>query len=174
VIAPALCRRRWGSRPAALGLLLWAGGMGVLTLLPPVTAHAADPVQAAVDQLATQFMCQCGCGLTLASCTHPVCGPRDRMLAEIRRLVVEGRTAEEIAEYFVAQYGEAVLAAPPRRGFNLLAWWGPYAALLVGAAVILLLGAAWTRRPAPQAAPPSSLTPEERRLLDEELRKFDV
>jgi hypothetical protein len=40
---------------------------------------------------------------------------------------------------------------------------------------ILLLGAAWTRRPAPQvAAPPSALSPEQRRLLDEELRKFDA
>jgi len=162
-------------RPAALSLLIWVGGMGVLALLQPVHAHAAgDGVQAVVNQLATQFMCQCGCGLTLASCTHPVCGPRDRMLAEIRRLVEAGKTPVEITDALVAQYGEAVLAAPPRRGLNLLAWWGPYAALLTGAVVILLLGTAWTRRPAPQAAPPSPLTPEERRLLDEELRKFDV
>jgi len=162
-------------RPAALSLLIWVGGMAVLALLQPAHAHAAgDAVQAVVNQLATQFMCQCGCGLTLASCTHPVCGPRDRMLTEIRRLVEAGKTPAEITDVLVAQYGEGVLAAPPRRGLNLLAWWGPYAALLAGAVVILLLGAAWTRRPAPQAAPPSSLTPEERRLLDEELRKFDV
>ncbi|MDQ7848807.1 MAG: cytochrome c-type biogenesis protein CcmH [Armatimonadota bacterium] len=162
-------------RPAALSLLVWLGGVAVLVLLQPAHAHAAgETVQAVVNQLATQFMCQCGCGLTLASCTHPVCGPRDRMLAEIRRLVEAGKTPAEITDVLVAQYGEAVLAAPPRRGLNLVAWWGPYAALLAGAVVILLLGASWTRRPAPQAAPPSSLTPEERRLLDEELRKFDV
>lgn len=163
-------------RPRALGLLLWLGGLAVVALVHPPHAHAADSaaVKAVVNQLAAQFMCQCGCGLTLASCTHPVCGPRDRMLAEIRRLVEAGKTPAEITAVLVTEYGEAVLAAPPRRGLNLVAWWGPYAALLAGAAAILLLGAAWTRRPAPQAAPPSPLTPEERRLLEEELRKFDV
>ena len=152
-----------------------AGFAAVAALMPP--AHAADAVavKAVVNQLAAQFMCQCGCGLTLASCTHGVCGPRDRMLAEIRRMVEGGRTPEEITTVLVAQYGEAVLAAPPRRGLNLLAWWGPYAALLAGAVTILLLGAAWTRRPAAQvAAPPSALSPEQRRLLDEELKKFDA
>jgi len=75
----------------------------------------------------------------------------------------------------VTQYGEVVLAAPPRRGLNLLAWWGPYAALLAGAVTILLLGAAWTRRPAPQmTAPTSALSPEQRQLLEEELKKFDA
>ncbi len=150
---------------------------GLAVILPAAHSHAADPaaVKIVVDRLATQYMCQCGCGLTLASCQHAVCGPRDRMLAEIRRLVETGRTAEEITGVLVAQYGEAVLAAPPRRGLNLLAWWGPYAALLVGAVTILLLGAAWTRRPAPPAAAsPSALTPEQRRLLDEELKNFDA
>ncbi len=156
-------------------LVALAGFAAVAALLPP--AHAADAamVKAVVNQLATQYMCQCGCGLTLASCTHGVCGPRDRMLAEIRRMVEGGKTPEQVTAVLVAQYGEAVLAAPPRRGLNLLAWWGPYAALLAGAVVIVLLGIAWTRRPAPQmAAPASALSPEERRLLDEELKKFDA
>ena len=150
---------------------------GLTVALAPAHAHAADAaaVKVVVNQMATQFMCQCGCGLTLASCTHGTCGPRDRMLAEIRRLVEGGKTAPEITAALVAQYGEVVLAAPPRRGLNLLAWWGPYAALLAGAVTILLLGAAWTRRPAAQvAASPSALSPEQRRLLDEELRKFDA
>ena len=152
-----------------------AGFAAVAALMPH--AHAADAaaVKAVVNQMATQFMCQCGCGLTLASCTHGTCGPRDRTLAEIRRMVEGGKTPAEITAVLVAQYGEAVLAAPPRRGLNLLAWWGPYAALLAGAVTILLLGAAWTRRPAPQmTAPTSALSPEERQLLDEELKKFDA
>jgi len=145
-------------------------------VLTPAHAHAAEAatVAAAVDRLATQYMCQCGCGLTLASCTHAVCGPRDRVLGEIRRLVEGGQTPPQITAALVGQYGEQVLAAPPRRGLNLLAWWGPYAALLTGAVVILLLASAWTRRPSPQLpASASALSPEQRRVLEEELRKFD-
>lgn len=160
-----------------LGLGVAAAAVAALgLLLVPAHAHAADAatVTATVERLATQYMCPCGCGLTLASCTHPVCGPRDGILAQIRRQVESGATPAHITAALVAQYGEQVLAAPPRRGLNLLAWWGPYAALLAGAVAILLLASAWTRRSAvPVAAPASALTPEQRRLLDEELRKFD-
>jgi hypothetical protein len=34
----------------------------------------------------------------------------------------------------VAQFGPAILAAPPRKGFDLIAWWLPIAGLALGAA----------------------------------------
>jgi len=143
---------------AALGLLLAAA---------PPHAHGAQA-------LAGEFMCQCGCGLTLASCTHLACGPRDQALAEIARLERAGKTPGQIREAFLAQYGEGVLAAPLRRGFNLLAYWGPYGAIAAGALLIVALGAAWSRRPkARPAAGTPELTDEQRALLDRELRKLE-
>ena len=142
--------------------------MAALTLFPLAMAHAAGD-----RGLAGQFMCQCGCGLTLASCTHAVCGPRDQMLAEIGRLTASGQTSQQIKAAFIAQYGEVVLSAPIRRGFNLVAWWGPYAAIAAGAVLLVTLGLAWSRRSRQQAATPiSALSPEERALLERELETF--
>ncbi len=146
--------------------------IGLITMLVALTAPAVA-VQAAGHGLADEFMCQCGCGLTVASCTHASCAPRDQMLAEIARLQAAGKTDDEIRAVFVATYGEAVLAAPTKRGFNLVAWWGPYAALLAGAVALVVLGAAWARRPRERAARgASALTPEQQALLQRELDQY--
>ncbi|HEY6103506.1 MAG TPA: cytochrome c-type biogenesis protein CcmH [bacterium] len=130
-------------------------------------AHAGD------RGLASAFMCQCGCGLTLASCTHASCGPRDQVLGEIAAMERQGRSPEQITAALVATYGEVILGAPTRRGFNLLAWWGPYGAIAAGAALILGLGLSWVRRPRPVVpAAESDLSPEQRNRLERELRAF--
>ena len=140
---------------------------GFVLMAAPRHAHAGE------RGLASTFMCQCGCGLTLASCTHASCGPRDQVLAEIAGLERQGRSPAQITTALVARYGEVILGAPTRRGFNLLAWWGPYGAIAAGAALILGLGAAWVRRPRGLApAGPPELSPEQRERLDRELRDF--
>ena len=137
-------------------------------------AQAAPAPTPVAPGLAGEFLCQCGCGLTLATCTHAVCGPRDQMLAALGRLLAQGKTASEIRAAFVAAYGEAVLAAPPRRGFNLVAWWGPYAVLAAGGAVVLSLLALWVRRTEHLSAlPPSPLTPEQREAVRRELERLE-
>ena len=141
--------------------------LGLVLAAVPRDAHAAD------RGLAGEFMCQCGCGLTLANCTHLSCGPRDQALAEIARLEGLGRTRGQIRAAFIQQYGEGVLAAPLRRGFNLLAYWGPYWVIISGALAILALAAAWTRRPkAVVGADDPGLTAEQRDLLERELRNL--
>lgn len=62
----------------------------------------------------------------------------DQMRAVVRARLEDGWTRDEILEYFVDSYGEAVLAAPPKEGFSLLAWVVPPVGL-VGAVVLLLL-----------------------------------
>jgi len=139
-----------------------------------VLAAAAVPVHGADRGPAGEFMCQCGCGLTLANCTHLSCGPRDAALAEIARLEGQGRSRAEIRAAFIARYGEGVLAAPLRRGFNLLAYWGPYWAIASGALVIVALAAAWARRPKTMpAAAASELTAEQRERLERELQALE-
>ncbi len=56
----------------------------------------------------------------------------DQIRREIQRGIDAGRTESEIKAGLVAQFGEEVLAAPPREGFNLLAWILPLAGGLVG------------------------------------------
>ena len=141
--------------------------LGLLLVAVPRHVHAAG------RGLAGEFMCQCGCGLTLANCTHLSCGPRDQALAEIARLERLGQNRGQIRAAFIQQYGEGVLAAPLRRGFNLLAYWGPYWVIVSGALMIVALAAAWARRPKTNAGGVEPvLTDEQRELLERELRNL--
>ena len=46
----------------------------------------------------------------------------DRMRTFIRARIAAGDTKSEIKSKLVDDFGEQVLASPPKRGFNLLAW----------------------------------------------------
>jgi hypothetical protein len=74
-----------------------------------------------------------------------------------------------------------VIAAPPKSGFNLLAWVLPFAGIAIAGAVLALLALRWTRSSrgrAPATGDPTlnghrGLDPELERRLDEELARFD-
>ncbi|MBI2854770.1 MAG: cytochrome c-type biogenesis protein CcmH [Chloroflexi bacterium] len=55
------------------------------------------------------------------------------MKAVIRKKLAQGESKEQIIQYFVDRYGEGILTAPPRRGFNLLLYALPFAAVGAGA-----------------------------------------
>ena len=52
-------------------------------------------------------------------------------------MLQEGKSDDEIYEFYVAQFGAQVLAAPPAEGFNLLGWILPFVALGLGAGVVV-------------------------------------
>jgi cytochrome c-type biogenesis protein CcmH/NrfF len=126
-------------------------------------------------ELEKQFICPT-CQTTLELSNAPVA---DRMRAFIRERIAAGDSESEISDALVAQFGEGVLAAPPKEGFNLLAWVLPLAggAVAIGALAVALRR--WSRaRAEPASAAPSAngrppLDPELERRLDEELARFD-
>ena len=84
-------------------------------------------------------------------------------------------TAQRIETELVAIYGQAILAEPSHKGFDLLAWWLPIAGVLAGA-VILAFGVwRWSRRREPEEPEPegSGLDEETERKLDDLLARFD-
>jgi cytochrome c-type biogenesis protein CcmH len=56
---------------------------------------------------------------------------------EIRRMMTEGMSDSEIAEFLVARYGDFVLYSPPKSGRTLILWITP--ALLLGVGGIVLV-----------------------------------
>lgn len=52
--------------------------------------------------------------------------------AEIWRLLLEGKSREEILDTFVQRYGVWILARPPARGWYLLAWLAPLLTVPLG------------------------------------------
>ncbi len=86
-------------------------------------------------------MCTCGCTMVLYSCQ---CGTADQMTNNIQQMINAGRSKAEILDIYVEQHGQAILAAPPKQGFNLSAWVMPFLVLAGAAAVIALLLKRWS------------------------------
>lgn len=68
-----------------------------------------------------------------------------QMRAIVREMLAQGRSAEEIKQFFVKRYGEGVLASPPKRGFNLVAWATPVGGLALGLLLLALVLGRMTR-----------------------------
>lgn len=68
---------------------------------------------------------------------------RVELAQQMRDLVVEmleqGRSKEEIRDFFVSRYGEDVLAAPPKSGFNILIWIVPVLALPIVVTTLVMV-----------------------------------
>lgn len=69
-----------------------------------------------------------------------------QMRAIIREMLAEGRTRDEILDFFVDRYGPDILAAPPKSGRNLLAWILPIVGVAIGLAGVFLVIRAMTNR----------------------------
>ena len=148
-------------------------GLVALVLAAPALASEQHPT---LGELEGQLMCPICEGETLAQSDSQAA---QRIKAHIQQRIDQGWTRSEIKRELVAQWGMRILAAPPRHGFDLLAWALPLAGLLGGAAVIGLLAWRWTRAREPEPAPQRwslnghPLDPDEERRLDEELARFD-
>ena len=67
------------------------------------------------------------------------------MKAFIRARIAAGDTKSQIKAQLVDQFGTAVLAVPPRKGFDLVAWLLPLAGLAVGIVAVGALAWRWSR-----------------------------
>lgn len=144
--------------------------LAALALAAPAAASEQHPTLA---ELEGQLMCPICEGETLAQSDSP---PAQRIKAEIQQQIAAGETRSEIKRRLVSEWGTRILAAPPRHGFDLLAWLLPIVGVLAGAAVIGALAWRWSRQrePATQwTLTARPLGPEDERRVDEELRRFD-
>lgn len=152
---------------------LKAAALAILTAmaLAPATTLAAAP-QASLTQIEGEVMCV-SCRESLAVAQSPQAYAER---AYIRALIAQGKNKQQIEQALVAQYGPAVLAKPPARGFNLSVYVLPPAILLLGLTTLALTLPRWRRRTqsrtaAAQSGPP--LDPLEQQRLDHELAHFD-
>ena len=51
---------------------------------------------------------------------------------QINRFISQGKTKQEILEYYIGLYGERILAVPKAEGFNIMVWVTPILAGLIG------------------------------------------
>ncbi len=147
----------------------------LLLFLLPVTPALAE--EATVSDIGEQLICQCGCTLVLTNCTHVECHSREAMTAFIEQEIAGGQSESQIIQSFVGQYGEQVLASPPKRGFNLVAWVLPFVAILAGGGIIYMVIKKWVwqgRQSLTVATTEAEEGDEEyQHQLEEELGKFE-
>lgn len=123
--------------------------------LPPKPGARPSMTDAQRDELEHQIHCQCGCNLDVHTCrsTDFTCGVSPAMHSDVTQLIAGGYTAPEILAAFKAAFGEKVLMAPVKSGFNLVGYTLPFVVLGTGAVMVAALMRRWKRTPVATTLP---------------------
>ncbi len=144
-----------------------AAFVALIAVVVAPLAIAGPPHQA---DLEAEIVCPT-CKTTLDQSSSPIA---TRMKTYIRARIAAGDSAAEIKAQLVDQFGPAVLAEPPKRGFDLLAWLVPLGALAAGAVFVAALAWTWSRRrDVADETEEGVLDPDLERRVDEELARFE-
>jgi len=108
----------------------------------------APKLEARVQKLGKEIRCPQCQGLSVADSGS---SSARAQMDKIRELVLEGKSDQEIHDFFVSRYGEWALLEPTKSGFNLVLYFAPFVLLALG------LGLLFGRRS--RAAPPPALLP---------------
>lgn len=148
---------------------LAAVAVAALVLAGP--AAACTQPRTSLTYLEGQIMCPT-CHTTLdqsdSAAAHQIEG-------FIRQKIALCWSAQQIEAALVRNFGPQILAAPPHKGFDLLAWWLPIAGVLGGAALLAVGVWRWSRKrePEPEAGEEDGLDEETERKLDDLLARFE-
>jgi cytochrome c-type biogenesis protein CcmH len=133
------CQRIFPSRKVNMGkghyrylsMAICLTGLLVMGFLAVGRAAAQEPTPSddEVNRIASQLYCPVCENIPLDACPTQAC---EQWRDLIRQKLSEGWTDEEIKGFFVEQYGDRVLAEPPRRGLNWLIYVLPVVVVLFG------------------------------------------
>src|SRR5262245_63057205 len=132
-------------------------------------AQTAKPVsEEVVHDIAVQLRCVVCQNLSVADSPSEMAS---QMRAIIRERLAAGESPADVQRYFVDRYGEWILLSPPRRGFNLLVWLLPLAAVVVGVAATSALVWRWTHRRRGLRTAPAAVDPAMSERIRRELER---
>lgn len=151
--------------------ILLAISIMALVWVKQVSAQTPAPSDDDVNAVAKQLFCPVCENTPLDVCPTQACAQWREL---IRTKLAEGWTADQIKQYFAAQYGARVLSEPPRQGLNWLIYIIPPVLMLFGV-YILYRAFLSMRRPAITdlnvAEPTAPDSDEYLRRVEEELKK---
>ena len=128
-----------------------------VALLTATPARAQGPnLDDETNRIAKTLYCPVCPNTPLDVCSTQACA---QWRALIKDKLQQGQTEQQIRDYFVAQYGQVVLGAPPAQGFNWLAYILPAIGILLGATIAWLTVRQWIVRRGENGAVPVE-TPE--------------
>jgi len=155
-----MLRRRLTAYFLVAAVFLWAGTV--------LAAQTNDALEERVRKLASELRCPVCQNLSVYDSPS---GLATEMREAIRERLQRGESEEQIRAYFVSKYGEWVLLAPTRRGFNLVVWLLPFLGAGLGLVGVIWLLRRWARWPRPEE-PAEAADPVYLARLREELANF--
>ena len=140
--------------------ILWASMLALATF----TAQANTAAPLAEDPVLEQRLVHIAEELRCLVCQNEsLAGSRADLALdlkrEIRLLIKQGKTDQEVRDFLVTRYGDYVLYRPPVKPTTWLLWGGPFVLLAAGLAGLIVF--LRKRRPAEAA-----LSPEDQRKAD--------
>ncbi len=133
------------------------------------------------DELERGLKCACPCKLDVFTCrtTDFQCGISPAMHSDVVRLIDGGYSADEIVAAFTTVYGERVLMAPVKEGFNIAGYVVPFITLGIGATMLVALLRRWKREtevdvPAVTTTSVLPISGSIPAATDDELRRLDA
>ena len=125
-----------------------------------------------VNAIAKQLYCPVCENTPLDVCPTTACAQWREL---IRQKLVEGKSEQQIKDYFVEQYGARVLGAPPAKGLNWLAYLVPPIIILVGVYILYNAFRTWKKptQPAGSAPAPGEPPAGQDAVQDEYIRRLE-
>lgn len=152
-------------------------GLTLLILLFTIPAAIArQSKDAALEKtarkLSARIMCPICSGQTIAQSNSETSRQmRDLVLKKLR----QGKTEQEVLQYFVSRYGERIMAEPNKKGLNLVLWFLPFVLIAFAAILIYLLIRRWSTKGRVEEDSHLEEAPlfEYKERLEKELKEFD-
>lgn len=121
------------------------------------------------DQKAVEALLACQCGsCDLMPVNECDCGWAEQAKTDIAAKLAMGMTKDQVVKEYLAMYGEKVLVAPPKKGFNLTAWVTPFAAIILGGVLLYFLLRRWAK----VEGPGGRRDGRSRRVSEEEVNRY--
>ncbi|HSB66027.1 MAG TPA: cytochrome c-type biogenesis protein CcmH [Anaerolineales bacterium] len=114
-------------------LLILIALISIFSIVTVVDAQENVPSDDEVNAIAKKLYCPVCPNTPLDVCETKAC---EDWRAQIRDQLTAGWNEPRIIDYFVAQYGERVLAEPQRKGFSSLVWMLPVVGVVLGVVIV--------------------------------------
>ena len=93
------------------------------------------------------------------------------MEEQINQFISQGKTKQEILEYYIGLYGERILAVPIAEGFNIMVWVTPILAGMIGITFLFFFLRTPNDIPSSVISAPSEVAFDDE--IEKELQKMD-
>ena len=146
--------------------------LSIVSVVFAQSKQPGNPTDNDVLRVAKNLYCPVCPNTPLDVCETKAC---EDWRGQIRDQLAEGWTDQQVIDYFVAQYGERVLAEPQRKGFTSLVWFLPLVAVLLGLGIVYEILRTWRKqKPIPAISTPQpKISDEILQKIEREIREMD-